>query len=320
MKKAIAIASLLVTSLAANAQVVNIQGNLDNWRNYGAGLPPTQLTAPNGWFSADSLIFAYGPLLGTGPFVKQMSKDAASHSGAFAAVLTTKDQGPDFGVITGLLTNAKPGVDLANFDPTDPMGSLTYTGGTPVTERINVVSAWVKYIPVNSDVAIINVQAVQTGQGQGGSDLVVGEAEEQISVQNSYTKVLVNLNYTDATIKPDKLLISITSSDPANPEDGSVLYVDDIEAIGASGVHTVLFGEQTVKLYPVPARDILHISTELSQPLIWQAYAQDGKLVAQQQFTKKTKADISHLSGGVYIYNIHDMNGNAVQQGKFNVE
>lgn len=316
MKKICTLLSTVLLSYGAMAQpgVVNVNGNLDTWRSYNAGLPPATLTAPNGWYSSDTLIFAYGPLATPGhTFAVQLEQDAASHAGAFAAKLTTKDQGPDLGNMPCILSNAKMDLDLANFDPADPFASLEFEGGTSVTERINVVSAWIKYTPVNTDLGLFMAEALS------GTN-VIGEGEIELTQPYAnYTKLTINLTYSQ-TGNPDKLRIYFVSSEPDNAENGTVMMVDDVEAIGASGVRTVLYKSEVVKLYPVPAHGSLNIASSINKPMVWQAYTLDGKLVAEKLFTGSATADISHMAAGLYTYTVSEVNGNAVQTGKFNVQ
>jgi hypothetical protein len=320
MKKLLTLLAAAAITQTANAQtgVVNVKGDLDNWRTYNVTqvFPPsiTTLDAPVDWYSSDTLIFGYGPLASPGhTFTAQLSKETAStHAGGGAAKLTTEDQGPDLGVLPCILSNAKMDLDLSNFDPADPFASLTFEGGTPVTERINVVSAWVKYTPVNADKAFFYAEAIQ------GSN-TIGEGDVEIQATANYTKLTITMNYSQ-TGNPDKLRIFFASSDPNNAQDGSILLVDDVEAIGASGVRTPLFKNNVVKVYPVPAHGSLNLASSKNQPLVWQAYSVDGKLVASTTFTGNTSVNISHMPAGLYSYTVSEINGIAVQTGKFNVQ
>jgi hypothetical protein len=321
MKKILTLLAATAIAYASSAQigVVNVKGDLDTWRSYNAitaTFPPSvhSLTAPQGWFSSDTLIFAYGELASPGyTFAAQLAEDAGSHAGAAAAKLTSKDQGPDLGNLPCILSNSKMDLDLTNFDPADPFASITFEGGTTVTERINVVSAWIKYAPVNSDKAAMICEALQ------GTN-VIGDGEVEITQATpNYTKITVNLTYSQ-TGNPDKLRIIFASSDPSNAEDGSVLMVDDVEAIGASGVRTSLFKNNVVNVYPVPAHGNLNLASSQGKPLVWQAYTIDGKLVASKTFTGTASVDISHMAAGQYTYTVSEINGVAVQNGKFSVQ
>ena len=68
----------------------NFYGNMDTWRTYSAGTA-SNLESPQGWYSADSLIFAFGPLAGITP-QQQVFKSNSSHAGAYAAEIKTKIQ------------------------------------------------------------------------------------------------------------------------------------------------------------------------------------------------------------------------------------
>lgn len=296
----------------------NINGDFDTWRTYNAGFPSTTLEAPSGWFGTDSLLFTFGPLLSPGTtFKSQLTKGTPSHSGSFAAKVMTHDQGPDFGVLPGLLVNCKPTLDPNDFDPNDPFGSLVFEGGLQTIERVNTLSAWIKYEPRDADEGEMTLLAYLEGAAADGSDSLVGFADTILDqAYPNYTEFKLRVEYIDANVVPNKILIGFLSSADA-ATDSSVMYVDDAEVMSASGVKIPVFQQQIVKLYPIPATDRLFLSTTSTQQLIWEAYSIDGKKVANITLNKDAEVDISQLATGSYIYRVTDESGKILQQQKF---
>ncbi len=325
MKYILILLSPLLFLNIASAQVLS-GGNMESWHTISVGFPATQVDAPDHWFGADSLIFTVAPFIGvTSGLQEQMSKSSDAHSGSFAAEVTTKNQGSTLGTIPGIMANARPGVDILNFDPNDPMSSITYTGGTSISSRIGYVSAWLKYSPQNADKAQMVVLAVLAGQGAGGADSIVGNADTVISGQvSSYTKFEVTLNYIDPNVVPDKLLILFLSSTNANanvPAPNSTLLVDDVEAgIHPNGIKVSLLDNEIVRVYPNPSKGEVNINTSIKGDLSWDLYTASGQLVSHNDFKGQTTINVQEIPAGIYFYTINGNKGNLVRKGKLLIQ
>jgi len=313
MKRLFTIGMLLMAGQGAIAQ--NLQGGLETWRTYSSGTA-TNLEAPNGWFSADSLTYAYGPIASSTP-QKQLTKSTSAHGGQYAAQITTRDLQGMIGVITGILTNAEIGFDLTTFIATgDPMAALSYSGGTNVSQRIGGITAWGKYTPSGNDTARMVIEALKNVGGN--PDSVIGTGSARILASSSWTSVFANMSYINSSIVPDRIVVAFMSSGGTAPQNGSVLMVDDVNPVSV-GINDLTAKEDRVVIYPNPARNILSIEAKENGNFTWEAYNLQGQRVARQDFSNKTTANISHLAAGVYTYRICDQYGVAVQRGKFNV-
>lgn len=294
----------------------NINGDFDTWRMFSAGFPATTLEAPVGWFGTDSLLFTYGPFLSPGTTFKQQLIKRPK-TGGFEAKVMTHDQGPDFGVLPGLLINGNPTIDPNTFDPNDPFGSMTFEGGLQTIERVNTATAWLKYEPRNGDKGQMAVLAFLEGAASDGTDSLIGYGDTTLdqAYPNS-TEFTIRVEYLDATVTPDKVLIGfISSADAAT--DSSTLYVDDASVLSASGVKIPVFQQQVVKVYPIPATNHLFLTTTSIKELTWQAFSPDGRTVAVVKLNHNANVDISQLAPGNYIYRVTDEAGNVLQQQKF---
>jgi hypothetical protein len=313
MKKLYLLFTILIAGLAASAQ--NLQGDMENWQTYNVGfpIPNKQLEKPAGWRGADSLICTLGPFVQPGGnFGKQVFKSSDAHGGSFAARLLNRDQ-DTLGIFPGLLTNAKILVDLQTAD-------FSFTGGTPVTGRIDTVKAWVKYFPKGADEGALTALAVITGAGAGGADSVVGMGSAIITGDTSYYQVEAVLTYPD-NLTPNALQVTFSgSSNFGSAEDSTELFVDDVTAVGSVGINMQLFEEAVLGVYPNPAANTVYLNSTVKQPLTWELYTQTGaKVIEPVMINSKATADISTVASGVYIYQVKDKNGVTVQTGKLNV-
>ena len=321
MKKTLLLLVALSTINMLYAQ--NLQKGMEAWHNISAGLPPTQVEAPDDWFGIDSLMFTVGPIIGGTNLKAHLKKDNDAHSGSFAAKVMTVNQGTSLGIIPGILANAKINIDIFNFDPNNPAASLSYVGGTAVNKRYNYISSWVKYFPKGIDKAQIVVTMVLAGKGAGGKDSIVGQGDSIISMQlSSYTNIDVPITYNDPNVVPDKMLLiflSSTSITASSPTDSSTLYVDDVELrVHPTSINSVL-NDGDVSLYPNPVSDKIYLNTSLSSNLRWMAYTIDGKLISEKQFLRSTVVDIASVPAGAYFYTISNEDGRLLYNSKFTV-
>ncbi len=313
MKKIFTLLLSTVLVHSANAQLQN--NTLENWRTISSG-SATNIEAPNDWYGIDSLLYSFAA---SSPFItakRLMFKDNNAHGGSFAARLLTQDIGGGF-VAPGVLVNANP--DATNFDPLDPIGSLAYQGGTPVTQRINTLTAWVRYIPVGGDYASVNIQAIKNISGK---DSVVGKGSIFVSSLATYSQVTVPVSYVDATVVPDKVIIICTSSDISGisggtPADGSELFVDDINISTALGIADIYSNATLGSVFPNPANNILNIKAEGNNKLSYRVYSVTGSLIAASSFEKETTISLDRLSPGSYYYEILDAQNKKAQRGQF---
>lgn len=310
MKKLYALI-FIAASFSATAQ--NMQGTMETWHNYSVGFPSVALEAPSGWGGSDSLICNFGIVIGS--VSKQLYKSTDAHSGTSAAMLMTKTQGI-LGSFPAVMTNADIAFNIADT-------SIAISGGVAVTDRLGNLSAWIKYLPKGSDSASISVLAVIKGAGAGGADSIVGGGYLSIGATPNYTNVNVLIEYDDtsaATI-PNALQVIFSSSGIDTATDSSMLFVDDVTVSKfPSGIKIPLFNGEEVKCFPNPTTGIINLTSTMNETLTWQAVNMNGQVVAAQTFTGNAKADVSHLSAGMYFYNIINSDGEKIKQGKFEVK
>lgn len=290
---------LIGCSIAGRAQ--SLYGDLENWRTYTVITEPgTPLQSPAHWNTADSTIFyAHGYFTGA-TFVQQVFQDNSAHSGSSAAKLVTHHQ-DTLGTLPALLTNTDISIDFTAFSSGNIDSTLLFSGGTPVSSRIPSCDAWVKYAPTGTDTAFFRVQAVITGGAVGGGDSIIGLGSAYVTgMVSSYTHIVANIVYSDATSVPSVIRLFISSSGKA-PQEGSTLYIDDINMtpVGISEP-----APQPCTLYPNPANDHVWFRDPNGRNCTLSVYTMDGRLVLSH--TLNTGADISSLPCGMFLYRLSD--------------
>lgn len=73
-----------------------------------------------------------------------------------------------------------------------------------------------------------------------------------------------------------------------------------------------------IKVYPVPAFDILKVDTPVQMPYIFHLYSLDGKTVYTRNFWGSTQLNIGKIKGGHYLYRIINKEG-LVLSGKLSI-
>ena len=296
---------LIMASAASHAQVVN--GGMETWRTYSSGTS-TSLTAPVGWNAFDSILFYFVPA--STPLQQTFQNDSA-HSGSYAVKLMTRYQPTAISVISDELSNCA----LSGF------GSTYATGGTPVSARIDTVTAWIKYEPRSGDSGMVQVEAVLAGAAVGGADSVIGSGLEYtpagptmfIVASPTYTKHAYKITYAaGVTAIPDHIQITFYSSFSTVQHDSTTMYVDDVSMhIGTTEVP--LMQSTGINVYPNPAGNVVSIRTAQHTGTKAMVYYMAGQCVASQPLTGyMTGIDVSRLPTGVYTLTLVDAAGRKV--------
>ena len=336
MKKILLLLLAVIPAINSFAQTVPNAG-METWRSGSSGTGPViSIHAPTEWYGFDSLIIADGEafasLIGAGTdwHAQLFQENTIKNSGSSSAKLITLKQ-DTLGMFAGMLSSSAVSVDVAAvIAGADPMSALTFSGGIPVTLRIETVSAYVEYFPGKDsithlfggpDTATLSVQAISN---VGGYDSVIGAGFIKIPPHSTFTQVTATLSYVDTFNTTDKMRIIFASSGGAAQSlDSSILYVDDISMTGIPQVSHVSVGNvannNDVKVYPNPASDKLYINSRQNEMLSYTLVSVRGQVVANGTINGKTTIDISSLPNGLYFYTLSGSGGNTVQHGKISV-
>ena len=336
MKKIYILLFALVTGSGAFAQTIANAG-METWRSSTAGGisggPTDTIYAPTGWYGFDSTIIddgeTYGHLIGAGnDWNPQVFEESTIvHGGSHSAKLITVTQ-DILGNIPSILSNSAIYFNISTYQATGSVAqALTFSGGTPITQRIATVSAWVRYTAghdtsgvTGPDTASMTITVyAKVPAGTTLVDSAVGKATLKILPNTAWTKVTADVAYTDSVNGADTLRILFASSGNAGM-DSSTLYVDDVSAIyaPATAVKNVT-AQNDVKVYPNPTWGMLNVEGEGNAAGNFQLYGVNGQLVANKTLTGKDAIDVSNVPDGLYFYTISDANGSVIQRGKVSI-
>jgi hypothetical protein len=293
MKQLFTLIVLAFTLTPGRAQTI-VGADMENWKTYSGSLE-----RPDGWHSSDSLIKVYYTLSGTpGLFTARTSKSTTvKNTGSASAMLVTTD----IDTLPSILANSNITFDMA----AALAGSFKYsfTSGTNVTKRIYYVHAFVQHASVgSSDAGVMSVMAIKNGIAPGGEDSVIGKGTAAIAASSTFKKITTAITYTDASMIPDRLIVSFIPTNKAKPVTGTTLYVDDVTISDPSGIEVPLINSETVKVYPNPASDKLHVSLSNGQVSLFTLYNTSGQLVLSHELADETDIVVSQLAAGSYIY------------------
>lgn len=312
MKKLLFVFALFATQVM---RAQSLHGDLDTWRDYGvATVPDSSFQAPLYWNTTDSLIFLSQGFFTGATFSKQVFQTTDAHSGGFAARLVTRRQ-DTLGLLPALMTNTDIAIDFGAFSSGDMNNALVFSGGAVVTARIPSVSAWVKYSPAGTDTAFVRVEAIRSFAAASGGDSVIGYGKVYITgLCSSYTQIVADISYTDATTTPDLVRVFVSSSGLAS-QDGSELLIDDIN-IPTTSVKDVNMPVHYMA-YPVPATDHISFSGTLKGLLLVQIFYADGRAAGSYKVQPGEPVKTADLPAGQYYYTIVNYSEGVAEGGKF---
>ena len=299
--------TLVLSLIAFNsfAQTVPNSG-MEDWHDYTAN--GEDLEAPDDWFGSDGPAFwaDTGTLGAVITPTKQVFRSTTEHSGTYAARIETAD----IFIIGGGLSGAISTGELI-------FPAVPTSGGTPVTERIPYVNAWVKYTSGNgSDTASMVITAIMPGSN---GDSIVGAGTVDITEDANYYGVSCAVTYIDETVVPTMLRITFYSSKSViNGEEGSALWVDDV-SMSTLSVKNTNAQKDAVKLHPNPSSGIVSIYNTLKEPVTIKAFSINGQEVASKTFTGNSQLDLTAHASGLYFYTVVNKAGQPIQHGKLTV-
>lgn len=293
MKRLFTLAFMTFSLLQTRAQTIT-GANMENWKTYS-----TTLERPDGWHSSDSLIKEYYSLPGAPPgFAARTSKSTTVKNGGAASAMLVTTITDTFPTI---LANSNIAFDMAAV--LAGVYKYSFTSGTPVTKRVYYVHAFVQHTSAgSSDVGEMSVLAIKNGIAPGGEDSVIGKGTVAITASSTFKKITAGLTYTEATMIPDRLIVSFMPTNKTKPVAGTTLYVDDVTISDPTGLELPLVNSGEVKVYPNPATDKLHVSLSKGQASVMTIYTMTGQRVQSQALGAETDISIATLAPGSYLY------------------
>lgn len=295
MRKQLLLLSISIISLASSfAQTTAPNGGFETWQTKTLIFNPlAPLDVPTSWSTFDSLANSLNFLFGQSTTIqKTVTKSTTvKNSGTMSAVLTTKTFS-SLGAVPGIMTNATLNLD-ATFN-------LTFSGGAPITQRVSMASAYLKYAPATADSGSFAVEIINRTLGV---DSIIGSGGVQFGVKANFTKVDVPITYISTNLPANLIRFYFTNSNDT-VQNSSTLYVDDVTYTTTTGITEALMNDVEITAYPNPANNVLTINASSDDALMFELYAIDGKILKTSSFNKITQINIADLASGLYLYTV----------------
>lgn len=279
----------LSATFAASAQIIN--GGFETWVPNGQNC-----SGPESWGTINGSTGIVGVCT-----VEQETSDV--HSGNSALKLSTQQV-----VIPPVINETAPGICTNGTVNTQ---SEMVEGGDSFTSQPAAISFWYKASPVNQDEYSFSALLIDEVSGD-----TVGYAEaSDTAIVSSYTEVVAPITYMSAT-PPTLLQIIFLPSNSNNPQIGSVLWVDDVTAVG--DVSSVSESELSdIFLYPNPSTgEVFFGLGNQSKAVVSVCNILGVKVFETRVSTMNNRADLSKLAKGTYVWQLSSIEGEPIKTGK----
>lgn len=282
-----------IAALNANAQNPLPNSSFETWETVNAGIG--SYSEPVDWNSANTCSYIVS--------ISSVTQSTDAHSGSSSAKLETKQAGVV--LIGGVLSTATMVCNPAN---------PGITGGLPYTERPDSLVGWFKYTPQGADTAYIQFILFDAN-----GDSVSYTKHKLIGTHTSWTRFSAPISYLNNNAVAVASFLANSSWGNSNIGQavvGSIMYLDDVELVFATGIDEQALNTQ-VSLFPNPSNGVLHISNNSGSELRFELMDITGKTVQRTQVgMDNTMVNVDQLAPGMYLYRLSDSNGTATRAGK----
>lgn len=279
------IASFVATSMFAQQP---LNASFENW---SAG-PVGEL--PDGWDGLNMDI-------GFGITVETVTKsDIAPQDGIFSTILTTVDNSIA-GVLPGIITLGT--IDLAG---------QTINGGMPYTERPDQLTGYYKFAPAGGDTALVGLAFYSAGDtiAEVGIEITAGATE--------WTAFSIDITYTSGA-NPDTLNIICMSTSNENPNEGTILEIDNLELVGGTlGVNEIA---ETIdfNISPNPANSFVNVNiNNVNNDVKIVLHNTVGQKIYSNYYSNSSqineRIDISEFNAGIYFIEVINGDNSSIKK------
>lgn len=288
-KQVLLFAVLFLTAFVGQAQIVN--GDFENWVANGQNCQ-----GPESW----------GTINGSTGIVNvcTVEKETSDvHGGSAALKLSTQQV-----VIPPVINEIAPGICTNGTVNTQ---TEMVEGGDAFTAQPAAISFWYKAAPVNQDEYSFSALLIDEVSGD-----TVGYAEaSDTAIVSTYTELVVPINYVSG-IPPTLLQIVFLPSNSANPQIGSVLWVDDVTTVGdVAGISEA--ESSLIETYPNPVESEATFILGNQKNAYVSLYNILGMKVMEQQLSaSQNRIQLSHLANGTYVWQLTSLDGSPLKTGK----
>jgi|GEM_PF-454972 len=236
---------------------------------------------PDGWTTANS----YSTLVGV-QLTTKANTPADVHSGNFALKTETVFIPQANQPVPGLVTTG-----------TLQITTQTIDGGTPYTSRPDSIGGWYKYAPTGDDSAYITFFLFSFFRDTIGRAIFAGGTTNGV-----YRWFSAPVEY-EMPDNPYTAFFVITPSPRYGAEAGSVLWLDDMEIIFATGIKDNEAGN-SINIYPSVVKDKLIIDNPVEGRLLLTITDETGRLVLNTYLNIDRNEIHVDLPSGAYIASI----------------
>ena len=275
---------------------VPISGTL-NYDDIGAG-------PSDNWLATLNSLMAVPPTAG-GPGPVTVFKTTDAHSGTYAArsVSAVFQVGPTAIFIPGMIGTAKM----------DMTGIRALLGRSCPDCKPLSFKGYYKFTPVSGDSCAAVILLSKWNTELRKRDTIGYGKMVQHSAVSEYTQFDIPINYYSTGHVDTMTLLTVSSAGfnvinflGSVGQTGSTMFVDDLSLDYPAGVTQLLMPEVTVKTYPNPATDVLHLclSSEVKNGTV-EIYAAGGQLVGTYGISSlDNTVPVYSLSTGAYYFRL----------------
>lgn len=186
--------------------------------------------------------------------------------------------------------------------------SVQVTGGVSFVLRPDTLAGWYMYFPQGSDTAQVGMLLSRWNNETGQRDTVGTALLPITEPEGTYSRFAIPFEYM-LDVQPDTMMIGAICSSFFEPEEGSMMYIDDLELIYApTAVFETISAE--IKAFPNPARDQVRFAgSDLAAVQICDL---TGKIISRKSLTPDGSVSIDELAPGVYLFQVFDQAGKQI--------
>lgn len=283
-------------------------GNYENWHNVVVSgtlnYDDLGIDANDNWMATLNSLVAV-PQSAGGPGPQTVFKTTDAHSGTYAAKAVTNifPLGPVTITIPGMIGTAvmdKKGIRAVLGKPCPDCKPLRFKG-------------YYKFDPVAGDsCAAVILLSKWNATAKKRDTIGYGRMVEHSPVLH-YTPFDIEIDYT-GTGAVDTMTLLVVSSAGFNVvkfmeskgQVGNTMYVDDLMLEYPAGIQQVLMPEVTVKVFPDPASDVLHVELDKAvKDGLFEVYTAAGKMVGSYALARNGSViPVYSLPDGIYYYRL----------------
>ncbi len=230
--------------------------------------------------------------------ISTVTKTTDSHSGGFAAMVTSDKTIPYVGTLL-------PGIMSYGTNVYDILSGMIITGGIPVNVTPTKVKGFYKYNNVNNDTMAL------IGICYKNCDTIAQGGMLSSTAVSGYTSFEFDITYSQAQ-SPDTFNIIAMSSAGSAPQTGSSLYLDDVEIefAGGAGGQEIISLDELLNVYPNPTTGLLGVDLVPNETNTINIFDHLGKQLRSMTCENiSTTLDMRSFANGAYFIEVINSTG-----------